>query len=1007
MAEKMYLTPYTYGPLPRPEFSRDGLQMNCDESALFLGNKMLPKDTVTLIELTVNSYTPLPNIRHLPIYVGFHEEPSLGILNASCCFGSLYYKEGADYDCFEHVAGGTTHTRFVPSKVYTRIPAATEVIGVKYNPINNEVSIYRDGNLFYKFSPQHNNLSIGDFYPSVFVMNNCNLNARINFGKKGLQFPQSDAMSLFGYYYKKKPLTPEIVFDFIAEPKPNRFMVDDEVLIDVKVDSDILPGAMVPLYMESPQAIFTDSTHLKFDINKPSTTNYDYFGATLTSNRGLPYDEKVYVEFQVKNGVLLNGTVGIPISVGISNTKGYIMNNSLRLNMFHLQQQTYQYKEVKRSVTTLLYTTSGIMTTVSPNQAMWVGVAFDLKNKEYTVYINSIPFYTVKVPSLKFTPGSGEIYYFMLHQEGIEKNDDPMDGNGGLPLKGEVNFGQTPFHTVLPSGYMTLWDYYNNYYHIPILPYREICFDFMAYPYKMKLEAEILWHFRVIGQELFGQEASMNPGLNQFKGTMNRITDYEEHFIPDQGIQLLDLLMRFDNFNYTTEKLFEKEDFFRGQDIYIGNWENRVLRYIDFDLDCENIQSITLDIKFSLTNANDLTPIIIDFDANVLYKLGKEIEFEITPTELDFISFDIVNGSITSAGVATFTFMAYQFDIFQLRDGISNPNYGFNKNIIDIPLTYEAEDGTIVTKPESSVIKITDKPKYCVHNNNMEIRTWQEVINFTGIFSFSSLQDKIPKIGSFSPTKKSSVYQVNKRFDQSEVLDSIMDETTFDVNDYIFDGTTTISLNAGVKICDLDWEISGVIQFPIKYVNMSGVITIINENDSSVSIVGNKVKYVKSLSASDNVMDYIPVSGVFNYSNVTSNIIQTTNIIAYSGDMNLDFNAMDFGIEYTNTKNTVMIGSATEWFVENTIKVTDEKWEVIKHYISTGDLNKIRVKYYFMFMNDEIVIPASSIDVTQPYLIYTRPYADAKGPQTPTNMEGHINQLSYEYNICDKEFILE
>ena len=127
----------------------------------------------------------------------------------------------------------------------------------------------------------------------------------------------------------------------------------------------------------------------------------------------------------------------------------------------------------------------------------------------------------------------------------------------------------------------------------------------------------------------------------------------------------------------------------------------------------------------------------------------------------------------------------------------------------------------------------------------MEIRTWQEVINFTGIFSFSSLQDKIPKIGSFSPTKKSSVYQVNRRFDQSEVLDSIMDETTFDVNDYIFDGTTTISLNAGVKICDLEWEISGVIQFPIKYVNMSGVITIINENDSSVSIVGNKVKYVK------------------------------------------------------------------------------------------------------------------------------------------------------------------
>lgn len=1005
MTEKMYLIPYTYGPLPRPEFSRDGLQMNCDESVLFLGNKMLPKDTVTLIELTVNSYTPLPNIRHLPLYVGFHEEPSLGLLNTNCCFGSLYYKEGADYDCFEHVSGGITHIRFTPSKVYTRIPAATEVVGIKYDPKSNEISIYRDGNLFYKFSPRFNNLTIGDFYPAIFVMNNCNLDARINFGKKGLQFPQSDAMSLFGYYFKKKPLIPEILFDLIAVPKPNRFMVDDEVLIDLDVDSDILPGAMVPLYMESPQAIFTDSTHLKFDINKPSTTNYDYFGATLTSNRGLPYDEKVYVEFQVKNGVLLNGTVGIPISVGISNTKGYIMNNSLRLNMFHLQQQQHAYKQVKKGAITLLYA-SNILTTVTPNQAMWVGIAFNLKNKEYTVYINSIPFYTVKVPSLVFIPGSGETYYFMLHQEGVEKNDDPVNGNG-LPLKGEVNFGQTPLHTVLPNGYMTLWDYYNSYYHTPILPYREILFDFMSFPYKMKLEAEILWHFRAIGQELFPQEASMNPGLNQFKGTMNRVTDEESHFIPDQGIQLLDLLMRFDNFNYTTEKLYEKEDFFHGQDIFIGNWENRVLRYIDFVFDGENKQKITLDINFTFSNTIDLTPVIINFDADVLYKLDKEIEFEITPKELDFISFDIVNGIVTSTGMASFTFKAYQFDIFQLRDGISNPNYGKNKDIVDIPLTYETEDGTIVIKPESSVTKVTERPKHCVHENNMEVRVWQEVINFTGIFSFSSLQDKIPQIGSFSPTKNSSVYQINKRFNQNEVLDSIIDETTFDINNYIFNGTTTISLNAGTKICDLDWEISGVIQFPIKYVNMNDGITIINENDSSVSVVGNKIKYVKSLSASDNIMDYIPVSGVYNYSNVTSNLTKITNIVSYSGNMNLDFNAMDFGIEYTNIKKTIQVGSVTEWFVENTIKITDDKWEVIKHYISTGDLNKIRVKYYFMFMNDEIIIPVSSIDVTQPYLIYTRSYADAKIPQNPTNMEGHINKLSYEYNICDKEIILE
>lgn len=934
MAEKMYLTAYTYGPLPRPEFSRDGLQMNCDESALFLGNKMLPKDTVTLIELTVNSYTPLPNIRHLPIYVGFHEEPSLGILNASCCFGSLYYKEGADYDCFEHVSGGTSHTRFTPSKVYTRIPAATEVVGIKYDSKSNEISIYRDGNLFYKFSSQYNNLATGDFYPAIFVMNNCNLDARINFGKKGLQFPQSDAMSLFGYYFKKKPLTPEILFDLIAVPKPNRFMVDDEVLIDLDVDSDILPGAMVPLYMESPQAIFTDSTHLKFDINKPSTTNYDYFGATLTSNRGLPYDEKVYVEFQVKNGVLLNGTVGIPISVGISNTKGYIMNNSLRLNMFHLQQQTYQYKEVKTGVSTILYATSGIMTTVSPNQAMWVGVAFDLKNKKYTIYINSIPFYTVKVPSLKFTPGSGETYYFMLHQEGIEKNDDPMDGNGGLPLKGEVNFGQTPLHTMLPSGYMTLWDYYNNYYHIPILPYREICFDFMAYPYKMKLEAEILWHFRAIGKELFSQEASMNPGLNQFKGTMNRVMDEEEHFIPDQGIELLDLLMRFDNFNYTTEKLFEKEDFFRGQDIYIGNWENRVLRYIDFDFDGENKRKLPdADIEFIVYNQNKIYT-NIDFDMVPAAHIETLIEFEIDMIGIESLNvfvFDIVSNYDATTDTTQITFKhglekdKYENDPFNY--------YLKNGNPVFIPFTNPTETVTI---SGTSTTVISESMSLLI----------------SGIFTEAVYDDILPNAdGNLGPNADSKVIQINNDYNELTAKSRLFEMISFNTIDtYDISGNIDVTISsAGVSIETIvNITIQNITHFPIRYTNYNDTENIISFDDiDGTDIVWNST--LKELTINkkydSNVLnDWLPLSGVSGYSDIVSNVIYITNI-AYSGDMYADFVLDTKSLTYMYLISSKTVAGNIKYFVQIEITIGDTKWEVIKHYISTGDLNNISITY--------------------------------------------------------------
>ena len=997
MAEKMYLTAYTYGPLPRPEFSRDGLQMNCNESALFLGNKMLPKDTVTLIELTVNSYTPLPNIRHLPIYVGFHEEPSLGILNASCCFGSLYYKEGADYDCFEHVTGGVTHTRFTPGKIYTRIPAATEVVGIKYDPKNNEISIYRDGNLFYKFSPQHNNLATGDFYPAVFVMNNCNLNARINFGKKGLQFPQPDAMSLFGFYFKKKPLTPEILFDLIAEPDPTRIMVDDEVLIDLDVDSDILPGVMVPLYMESPQAVFTDPTQLKFDINKPSTTNYDYFGATLTSNRGLPYDEKVYMEFQVKNGVLLNGTVGIPISVGISNTKGYIMNNSLRLNMFHLQQQTYQYKEVKTGVTTLLYTTSGIMTTVSPNQAMWVGVAFDLKNKEYTVYINSIPFYTVKVPSLVFTPGSGETYYFMLHQEGIEKNDDPMDGNGGLPLKGEVNFGQTPLHTVLPSGYMTLWDYYNKYYHVPILPYREICFDFMAYPYKMKLEAEILWHFRAIGQELFPQEASGNPGINQFKGTMNRVLDDESHFIPDQGIQLLDLLMRFDNFNYTTERLFEKEDFFRGQDIYIGNWENRVLRYIDFEYDGLNKRKVTKDIDFIAYGSNGIST-NIDFDYTPKALIPIEIPITVEIEELEKHMYEITDGYVAN-GTATFTFTVYQYDTRKtFYDGTKNPNYLHNIDIAELPISYLDFGGSYHTIPESDMTYSNKIPKY--FTEQVKTRTFTKSFNYTGIFDTIYIKNMIPSINDTNISKTALIYSVNGETNMTSAYNSVMNNTTIQGNDYIVTGTTTVNISGSSKTIDVRWTFNNVDTMPIRYVSRNNKTVVLYASSPGVTVNANSVDYIDTFTSGTSLDDIAPAAGVLGYSTVVDNTTTTTNI-TYSGNAQDDFDAVDLAVEFTNNKITK---SPTEWYVENAIKISDKKWDVIKHYFGLGQISAIKVTYKIN-PDDVITIPITSSMISLNEFNYARPYSDAASVQ-PTTNETQINVYKYRYDTYPREIVL-
>jgi hypothetical protein len=84
------------------------------------------------------------------LYVGIHKEPSFGAVNSDFCIGSVFHNAGDNFIIMEKRLGQTA-TRS-PNKLYTRLPGATDVIGVAVDGPSNLISIYVNGKFFYSFS---------------------------------------------------------------------------------------------------------------------------------------------------------------------------------------------------------------------------------------------------------------------------------------------------------------------------------------------------------------------------------------------------------------------------------------------------------------------------------------------------------------------------------------------------------------------------------------------------------------------------------------------------------------------------------------------------------------------------------------------------------------------------------------------------------------------------------------------------------------------------------------
>ena len=212
--------------------------------------------------------------------------------------------------------------------------------------------------------------------------------------------------------------------------------------------------------------------------------------------------------------------------------------------------------------------------------------------------------------------------------------------------------------------------------------------------------------------------------------------------------------------------------------------------------------------------------------------------------------------------------------------------------------------------------------------------------------------------------------------------------------------TTVINISAPSKSVTVNWTFANVITMPIKYINRNNALVILYSYTPGVTISGNTVTYTDNFTGIS-LDDIIPGAGVNGYSTVVDRTTTSTNIV-YSGNMQADFDAVDFNIEYVNNKIEYIPG--TEWYVENTVKISEEKWDVIKHYISIGVLTTITIVYKIS-PDDTITIPVSSAMLSMADFTYTRGYNDAALVQ-PTTNETQINVFKYRYDVYPKQILL-
>lgn len=551
--ERIFMTGYNADSMPDDSIT-DGLKFASDKPFFLICNK--PITGKMYFEFTIDSYYPIKSFHNIPIYAGISKEPSFGVLNADFCIGSLFYKDGEDYDIESKYNATMENYHGSPANIEWRLPGATDVIGVGVDINANQITYFVNGNVFYSYRvPTFNMKDEGNLYfclwgntyykyiksDNTFRSGNDvyeetkKIEGWCNFGKKSLQYLPLGYTSIYGMYFRRVEVDNDIDCDCEVEYMDVGSL---STYVDGQIGVEALIGDDRRTYLVSNNDN-VDINNLEYRIYDNDVNDYIMYGASVFANLPIPVEKKIYLEMHARSATMENEDVlGIPISIGISRTLYSISKLSFRINLFHEVNHRYSYSEVN-NLTQSVYEINTVNSTSVPEQGNLIGICLDLANNQITIYVDMVEFATITAPRYVWSDMSNAAYFF-IHDEGLFEDS----------IVGDVNFGETPFDMNIPDGYVSLWSYYND------LPKR---FKFADVDCDCSVENDNYTEAWVFGDILVTNvdvpkdEDGSYPtsSINSFMGTYNKVTDDEPHILTaDKDIVYLNNIIAVNNDGY-------------------------------------------------------------------------------------------------------------------------------------------------------------------------------------------------------------------------------------------------------------------------------------------------------------------------------------------------------------------------------------------------------------------------------------------------------------------------
>lgn len=517
---------------------------SCKKRFIILSSKPIPKYSKCYMEFTITYHPNNVGLRHLPFYVGIHQEPSLGILVSDFCMGSVYYcnpylyRDKKDFyhplnfqTIERHNHNANTTITENTQKLGARIPMVNTVIGIAVDTNSNTIFIYSNGAKLYSFQPKTFTMNNDDgnfFFCICNLLDDESIKGRLNYGRVKLEYKPKGYWSLYEYYYDKIPEEADIDGKLHFGETYTNPAVQKDAKFTFKCENNIAPIDLSKTHKRIPYLIYSDN-NLRYTTNKSMILRNNTSDIS-TLCWPIPTNQKIYMEIAAQGCVFnlnpktgYSDYLGVPILIGITDTVNDSNHNCFYVELDHQKHYDYFTHSIVSGGNKKTYKIDNILTPVIPIQPQTVGILLDLHNNKISLYTNGDLFCEIPIKGTDFSNPYGLFYFFIKpHSEVFTVDPNASDKEHTILNVGETEFD---YKELVDNKNVMSYYYYYNYLIRERIEHYINC-EITTRPYELKFGKSIPATVYV-PDTIHNTEWS--PGLNMLYNTYNTISDTEEH----------------------------------------------------------------------------------------------------------------------------------------------------------------------------------------------------------------------------------------------------------------------------------------------------------------------------------------------------------------------------------------------------------------------------------------------------------------------------------------------